>query len=825
MSKRPKELFEPGELDKTRRNLGTISPQEAKKMAEILGGEIGIERTDAQINKRYEEFAEQNRRKRDSRLLYPSQLQQNLHDTREDSLPPPIRTKSVEPVKQSYIQRIKLALIAYHGAYRIKSFSGVAASFFSFLPGYKNKINPFFIKTLHSSIYKHIEQFTTSTRVLYRGVENKEILSRKDPYSWRIIKTIMDWDIEALEKEIGRLKTFSRTVSVEACSTLLRKVYTPLILFSKVDAAHDIKNALEYLYTRSIAELPLRHVHVTKLRKRYILALGEIDSIFTQIKFELYPLLLLLISPKAYSYRDLLKYEGKQILLFLEIKTSDLISYKAIRQEETEKEREKDQQDTDTEAGIENEGEEPFVDIGITQGLFFLENLFPGTGWLKLKNKPDMFPAFQPILDLPSDFALISPDDPLQKVVILAAVLKELFFGFRSIEYGFIRDEKGTAREIKDIVEEITGTWHLFLTTLMGKHYITTLTEYCRQLERDGTFINSDYAQRMEADLLWLRKKYIFQHMYLDTPKIMQPRLTLSVPKLYNNTRILKDILQRMVLEVWNTEGIPIETILNPEQESVFEVDTEVSKKLKAYFKKKNKPFIHKNLVLAALNIVLVLDYLLNHKQSPAYTDPPDTLFRSEGNLGFIPVYAVMSAAPESRQSEKGQEKVDPHEITGEMDKISGFPGSKVLGSYLKQQIQKAKETGEPFTLIQLETRDYHLPGKRPEEQAEILQQLAALISDSIRQFEDIPIRTADDTLLLLLPETEMKGALKFMERFFHATGKVLPCFAGIVEYREPVTETELRSSAEKALTLSKSFPAPMLTYVDPETGAFSQTL
>ncbi len=824
MSNRPKELFEPGELSKTRRNIGAISPQEAKKMAKILGGEVGIERTADHINKRYKEFAEQNRRKEDYRLLYPSK-QGVLRSSTEETPEQPLKTTPIETVAQSYFQRIKLSLIAYHGDYRIKSFLNVISALFSFLPGYRNKINPAFIKTLHARVYRHIEQFTSSTRFLYASVEKKDILERKNPYLWSIIKIIIEWDIESLEKEIFRLKTFSHAVSVEACSSLIKRIYVPIILFSRVNTEQDIKNALEYLYAQSIFELPERHVKITKLRKQYVRALEEINTIFKQIKFNLYPLLLLLVSPKAYSYHDMLKYQGKRILSFLELKTEDLVSYEKFSQLQ-EQEREEKQENTSREEKQKGPDEEPPIDIGITQGLFFLENLFPGTGWLKLKNKPDMFPGFQFILDLPSDFALITPDDILQKVIILTAILKEFFFGFRSVEYGFIRDEKGNTRDLKDIMEEITDNWYLFLTTLIEKNYITSLTEYCRQLERDGTFINSDYAQRMEADLLWLRKKYIFPHLSLDIPKILQPRMTLSVPKLYKNTEILKNILQRMVLELWNDNGIPIETIRNPDTEAFFEVDTSLSKRLKAYFKKKNKSLTNKNLILATLNIVLVLDYLLNSRQSPAYTDSPAVLFRSEGNLGFIPVYSTLPvSAPDTDTGgqQKGKE-TDPDTETGDIDVLSGFPGNAAYSSYLLQHMKKAQETGVPFTLLQLETRDYH-PDKSSEEKRRIIQQLSGLIGDTIRQFKDIPIRREKDIFAIILPGTELSGALTFTERFFHNTKEILPCFVGIVPYRDSMTIKEIQNAAEKALSTSKSFPAPMLTYTEPENGNLIHTL
>jgi len=42
---KPKAIYEPGELDKVRQNLGEISPEEAMRVANVLGGEIGIEKT------------------------------------------------------------------------------------------------------------------------------------------------------------------------------------------------------------------------------------------------------------------------------------------------------------------------------------------------------------------------------------------------------------------------------------------------------------------------------------------------------------------------------------------------------------------------------------------------------------------------------------------------------------------------------------------------------------------------------------------------------------------------------------------------------------
>ncbi|MBQ4331227.1 MAG: hypothetical protein IJC31_05260, partial [Spirochaetaceae bacterium] len=43
--KKPVYKYEPGELDKTRKNLGFIEADEAKKMVQVLGGEVGLEKS------------------------------------------------------------------------------------------------------------------------------------------------------------------------------------------------------------------------------------------------------------------------------------------------------------------------------------------------------------------------------------------------------------------------------------------------------------------------------------------------------------------------------------------------------------------------------------------------------------------------------------------------------------------------------------------------------------------------------------------------------------------------------------------------------------
>ena len=69
MAAKPEEKYDPGELTRTKINLGKISEDEAKRMSRILGGEIGTEKTGHSINERYQELSKQNKKNREDKWI------------------------------------------------------------------------------------------------------------------------------------------------------------------------------------------------------------------------------------------------------------------------------------------------------------------------------------------------------------------------------------------------------------------------------------------------------------------------------------------------------------------------------------------------------------------------------------------------------------------------------------------------------------------------------------------------------------------------------------------------------------------------------------
>ena len=75
MSKKLPERYNPGELDNTRQNIGSFSREEALRMSDILGGEIGVERTSEDLEQKYRRLEELNRRRSDA---FPRQVKKAL---------------------------------------------------------------------------------------------------------------------------------------------------------------------------------------------------------------------------------------------------------------------------------------------------------------------------------------------------------------------------------------------------------------------------------------------------------------------------------------------------------------------------------------------------------------------------------------------------------------------------------------------------------------------------------------------------------------------------------------------------------------------------
>ena len=803
MARRPEEKYKPGELTKIKNNLGDLSKDEAEKMSKILGGEIGVEQTDQNINDRYMDMSNQNKsRSKDKWIHHTPISNDNIHEN-EDG----------DKIKFSYLEKIKLFYLASHPDHSIKTTKQTIRAVFDILLNQKNYINPNLIESSNYFFYKSIKNLVKSTRVISKSIEKKYIRREENPFYWLIADTICSWDIESIQEEIFKLKQKSQNIPLDSWAPLIKQIYIPIILLSKLNRKKDIEGALQYLYKLSIDGLFKKDLQIDRLRKSYTLAVSEINNVFVIIKFRLYPLLLMFVSSKVYDYNTMFKLKGHEILNFLDLNTDDLITF--FEKEDSVTFKKESIEDDSMESKIEI-----IENIGNQQGLIFLDKMFPTAGWERLSENPDMYPYFKPILNIPNEISLISQNDPLQKIVILIAILKDLFYGFSNIEYGYYVNEVDKPVEVKDEIDLLIKNWYLFIDELILKQYLSPLNEYCRNLERSTDLTETEYTKRIASDILWLKKTYIFPNLPINLPKIMQPRTKSLLPKLYESVKQLKVILKRMVLEIYSQGEIAIETLKNPEDEPWFEIENHVSKRLISILKANNKKLTNKELILYTYEIVEVLDNIIQTTNQEVNKVGISGLFRSEGSRGFKPIYSVNSENTFFRvKDKKFKTNIDLNEETGSTDLLTGFYGKAQLSSYLPQFISTYTSLKKPFSFMHIKIHNFDT--KPLDTSIKSIKNTSQAISESIHLLNDFPFRTEKDNFYIILPEKDRTLAIKTGERIFSSKHNIHQLYIGICEYKEDIGIEKIMAYLDN--TILKLLPTPGISYYDIESEKYTQ--
>jgi spore photoproduct lyase len=377
---------------------------------------------------------------------------------------------------------------------------------------------------------------------------------------------------------------------------------------------------------------------------------------------------------------------------------------------------------------------------------------------------------------------------------------------------------------LQEKIESIIKDWYLFIDELIIKNYIGPLQEYCRQMESSPDFPGTDYAKRITSDILWLKTKYINPNMTLSLPKIMQPRTNSSIPKLFESVLELKDILGRMVEERFCHGEITIDTIRNQEDESWFEIDNNVSKRIKSLLKAEDKKLTNRILILYTYEIVEVLNETIQSPGQQIDAKSISEFFRSEESRGIKPIYSVSSNNIFFKVKDKKLKiNFNPADDTGHIDLITGFFGKNQLSPHLQFYISKYLSSKNVFSIIYINIHGFKtiLPANSSIELTSLLIEAVQSISSSIRLLRDIPFRTDQDNIYIILPETNSTSAIKIAKQIFLHKHIKNRFFIGITTYKEGMDENEILSILEN--TISKQLPTPGITFYDTDNEKYIQ--
>ena len=642
MARSHPERYKPGELGQTRSNLGELSKEEADRMVKLLGGEIGIEQTDEELKKKYE------------RLKKSSET--TIHKggasigTKRGPLPEQASVSGSSAAfsghyhqkkqiskKINYFDRIKIDRIASKPEHRVKTRAAVVSTYFSFLVKNRDTVNPDFLTDGDSFYYRHIENLVSSLKSLLKQVKPSTFKLYLNPYYRDIIKILISWNLKELSGTLLFLQKSPRNRDVIECSGLCRLIYSPIIAMGDTELKY-IYAAVDRLYRVLIVVHAEDPDELISIKNRYLDIKEEIRIVFKDVAYTCYPLLLKLTASRFFYYREFMKKNRMMIINFLNIESDSILtepeyihelSKKQYSIEHLKKKIEKEKEELLNRLKPEQRLRE---ETEISNCPDLLEQLFPESEWKQFRDFPDFFPYFHPLFKFPKGSELIAPEDPLQQIVVLAAILQDLLYGFRSIKI---------FSKYREPIENIVDHWHLFIDDMIQKNYTKLLVEYCRNIEKGTDLVAGKFSQKLLTDMYWFKRKFILPYMKF---KVLykSESVPVKMPKFNDQVSRFYKALTNLMEEFDKSEN-PKSIIENFNMPFHFEIRNITSFRLRKVLNKENIATTNENLIRYTMMIVSMLDFLLNSPKSSYYIRQTEDIpvYRYDPVFQGKPLYSV----------------------------------------------------------------------------------------------------------------------------------------------------------------------------------------
>jgi len=676
MAKKENAVYAPGELSRVRDKLGVTDVNEAKRMAELLGGEVGIERDAVQDSpkgsKRNPISGKEGKRGRRIDITGPDEERGRPSRSRASGQYP--GDDPAATVKLSYGERVKMDQYAGQLTFEIKSSLQVLTSIFSFFKEPVDFVSPRFVTVRLNEYYSKIEKLVTSARNLFptNNSRRNNQLKRTSPFIYKILDIIRSWNIEQLASNISELQAHPRSVRVTDFVEVLRDIYRPLFILEDI-SIDNMKSAFKLIYKILYIESPMDAKGKYQDVIRNIIT--SLSDIRRNVHFGLYPLVMKMISDRYIIYERFFIERRRRFMAFLNITEAEQLNPADLKPQQTDIDVETLQKELSAESAADEaelsgeEGKEqitketedpndPKVAERKTkedaekaemrareQGRAALEALFPKAGWMKLEEYPDLYPYFSSVYGMRHGYELIAPSDPLQQAAVLLHILDDLLIGMRNINFGSIVGPDGKTVSVSDELGDIINNWRRYIEDSFSRDYLPRLTEYCRILENSREARITPYAKKQINELHWIKRLYFLPYYRFESLG-PPPFPKQDIISFYSEIRKLRKYLTIVAKGIENgmrsggaAIKAPCSGINNPWEAYNFQVPNSISRRMDAMLPTERR--VNATLIFFTLSTVTVLDYLVNNENSWAYIGRPGPLFRSVKNEGILPLFGV----------------------------------------------------------------------------------------------------------------------------------------------------------------------------------------
>ncbi len=632
--------WEPGTLDNTRRNIGPIDENEAKKMMKKLGGEILQEKSapiDYSAFPRAKEFSKRAVGKSASTVSASTAAAKIAAGgakagnkvgfaTVEKKAKPNLILPELTSKERSLMDRIMMS-----EDYKIKTNLGL----FNFMRRFKKNgaelVRKGFVEYDLQKDIEHLQEFITAVKSLIQicpdTYKTKIISANEDKF--RFLKTVGSWTMKDIKLLALNLKDNADETTVVMLIPIIKTIYRNLIKIYYL-GENRISNFFKEIYGDLIKYPKFDQKKALVLAKS---AMNEWFFIYSHVIRGLYPLLMRMCSSKFDYFQDFFMGQSTNILNFLELTKFDLLlpNKKAEKRSEEKKEEEQKKIEEDKKAE-EQKTAEKNKDMEIVEaGLKLLDNLFPDAGFLHLDTMPDMYPYFQPLYQFRDGYNLLSPYNPLQITVTLLRITEDFFQGCRNIVFTEENEEEDT--KIKDQLSLVLSEWSVYREDLFEKQYGDQIRDFVNSEYSQGDFKSSLFGKKMITTMLWQTKYNFLPHFEFEQLLLEKPKNDSQ----YRPLCIRTEFMYRLFLNFSKNIDAAAKTkdsvlgIKNPWERYTFDIPNVISKRLDVLLGAKrmtDTAATNANLIKYSLGAIAVLNWWVNDKASPAYSTDSTKIYR-----------------------------------------------------------------------------------------------------------------------------------------------------------------------------------------------------
>jgi len=653
-TKRPKAIYEPGELEKTRRNLGILDAAEAQELMKKLGGEIGVEKSasfdESKLPSRTRTYVS---RRSSSGSSSSSSSSGSSGSSYSSSSNADSRMASYEaaaakkkessrdalPALSSKIRQAMDEILVMH---RIKPKLGFFSQLFNRAFNRGDKVTEEFMTDQLAIHIRNLHTFHESvSKLSSRANEDyKEKIKQDKSVYFQAIKIITEWDERPLLLAYQPIKNNISDVTLQKLVPIVREMYA--FLYRLYFLGNRVSQYIKRLEIDIANQNGVSDNEQMQSWERN--ATSSWIYLYEHCLKSMYPLLMRMCCADLVLYPDMMKSESSSILSFIGMTKYEVLFPDKEEESITEaviEEKKENEKDAELHAR-----EKKYRDQ-IIQGINALDIMFPSSGWREIQKMPDMFAYFHGLYKFKEGLNYLSPNNPMLITVVLLRVTEDFLSGCRNIQFQL-------DNELRSIIEgqnlqEFMDSWAEYREVLFDRHYISFMRDYINNMYANLDYAKTQFGKRNMSNLQWYAHNQFLPLLKFELKFLDKQEADNILPPLFRQVSMLRELYTEIIdraetaLQTEGEEAYSDNSFgaLNLWSPYNFSLSTPVSKRLDVLLGgKQSKQANNLNLLKYTSSALAVLDWWINNKASPAYTvaDPEDVYRHDDEG---IPIFSV----------------------------------------------------------------------------------------------------------------------------------------------------------------------------------------